>query len=178
MSEHLFDFILQTVWKFHQWSCCLSFWLAAVSAAGCLNGHAHQPAEQNGAEPTGGGDSSSTQQSSQLETTSFCSSEEDSGGRSVTHTQSFSVFYPPSILIYNEYWLWIKICLTEKHVEECSVVFCALGRVCIQPQLPPPIRGQSSRYVAWEAKPRVLDLQEYHSVKWLWTYLMYPLCQL
>ncbi|XP_051254914.1 segment polarity protein dishevelled homolog DVL-3 [Dicentrarchus labrax] len=48
---------------------------------GCLNGHAHQPAEQNGAEPTGGGDSSSTQQSSQLETTSFCSSEEDSGGR-------------------------------------------------------------------------------------------------
>ncbi|KAM9359681.1 LOW QUALITY PROTEIN: segment polarity protein dishevelled homolog DVL-3 [Symphorus nematophorus] len=48
---------------------------------GRLNGHAHQSAKQNGAEPTGGGDSSSTQQSSQLETTSFCSSEEDSGGR-------------------------------------------------------------------------------------------------
>ncbi|XP_044059128.1 segment polarity protein dishevelled homolog DVL-3 isoform X1 [Siniperca chuatsi] len=48
---------------------------------GSLNGHTHQPAEQNGAGPTGGGDSSSTQQSSQLETTSFCSSEEDSGGR-------------------------------------------------------------------------------------------------
>ncbi|XP_038548392.1 segment polarity protein dishevelled homolog DVL-3-like isoform X2 [Micropterus salmoides] len=48
---------------------------------GRLNGHAHKPAQQNGAGPTGGGDSSSTQQSSQLETTSFCSSEEDSGGR-------------------------------------------------------------------------------------------------
>ncbi|XP_068561385.1 segment polarity protein dishevelled homolog DVL-3 isoform X1 [Cebidichthys violaceus] len=49
---------------------------------GRLNGHAHQqPADQNGAGPTGGGDSSSTQPSSQLETTSFCSSEEDSGGR-------------------------------------------------------------------------------------------------
>ncbi|KAM8768099.1 segment polarity protein dishevelled homolog DVL-3-like [Acanthopagrus schlegelii] len=48
---------------------------------GRLNGHAHRPAQQNGAEPSGGGDSSSTQQSSQLETTSFCSSEEDSGGR-------------------------------------------------------------------------------------------------
>uniref|UniRef100_UPI0037E91772 segment polarity protein dishevelled homolog DVL-3 n=1 Tax=Semicossyphus pulcher TaxID=241346 RepID=UPI0037E91772 len=47
----------------------------------CLNGHAQQSAEQNGAEPRGGGDSSSTQPSSQLETTSFCSSEEDSGGR-------------------------------------------------------------------------------------------------
>ncbi|XP_019118589.1 segment polarity protein dishevelled homolog DVL-3 [Larimichthys crocea] len=52
-----------------------------VNRVGRLNGHAHQTAEQNGAEPTGGGDSSSTQQSSQLETTSFCSSEEDSGGR-------------------------------------------------------------------------------------------------
>ncbi|XP_037619163.1 segment polarity protein dishevelled homolog DVL-3-like, partial [Sebastes umbrosus] len=53
---------------------------------GRLNGHAHQqPADQKGAGPTGG-DSSSTQQSSQLETTSFCSSEEDSGGRSDTHT--------------------------------------------------------------------------------------------
>ncbi|XP_041796056.1 segment polarity protein dishevelled homolog DVL-3 [Chelmon rostratus] len=52
-----------------------------VNPAGCLNGHAHQPSEQSGAEPAGGGDSSSTQQSSQLEMTSFCSSEEDSGGR-------------------------------------------------------------------------------------------------
>ncbi|XP_071353068.1 segment polarity protein dishevelled homolog DVL-3-like isoform X2 [Trachinotus anak] len=46
-----------------------------------LNGHTHQPADQNGAEPTGASDSFSTQQSSELETTSFCSSEEDSGGR-------------------------------------------------------------------------------------------------
>ncbi|KAI3353984.1 hypothetical protein L3Q82_018543, partial [Scortum barcoo] len=59
---------------------------------GRLNGHAHQPAEQNGAGPTSGGDSSSTQQSSQLETTSFCSSEEDSGGSSVTDsTMSLNV---------------------------------------------------------------------------------------
>ncbi|XP_068440603.1 segment polarity protein dishevelled homolog DVL-3 isoform X2 [Clinocottus analis] len=47
---------------------------------GRLIGHAHhQPADHNGAGPTG--DGSSTQRSSQLETTSFCSSEEDSGGR-------------------------------------------------------------------------------------------------
>lgn len=59
------------------------------SAGRCVNGHAHPPAKQNGAEPTGGGDSSSTQPSSQLETTSFCSSEEDSGGRWDTHTHPF-----------------------------------------------------------------------------------------
>ncbi|XP_041652826.1 segment polarity protein dishevelled homolog DVL-3 isoform X2 [Cheilinus undulatus] len=53
----------------------------AKDTGGRLNGHAHQPGDQNGRKPAGGGDSSSTQQSSQLETTSFCSSEEDSGGR-------------------------------------------------------------------------------------------------
>ncbi|KAG7479865.1 segment polarity protein dishevelled-like DVL-3-like [Solea senegalensis] len=46
-----------------------------------VNGHTHQPADQNGAGPAGSGDSSSTQLSSELETTSFCSSEDDSGGR-------------------------------------------------------------------------------------------------
>ncbi|XP_028429953.1 segment polarity protein dishevelled homolog DVL-3, partial [Perca flavescens] len=54
---------------------------AEEEEGGRLNGHAHRPADQNGAEPTGEGDSSSTQPSSQLETSSFCSSEEDSGGR-------------------------------------------------------------------------------------------------
>ncbi|XP_039987656.1 segment polarity protein dishevelled homolog DVL-3 [Xiphias gladius] len=55
-----------------------------------LNGHAHHPADQNGAGPTGAGDSSSTQQSSELETTSFCSSEEDSGGRFSQSTENSS----------------------------------------------------------------------------------------
>ncbi|XP_022594135.1 segment polarity protein dishevelled homolog DVL-3-like [Seriola dumerili] len=55
-----------------------------------LNGNAHQPADQNGARPTGAGDSSSTQQSSELETTSFCSSEEDSGGRFSQSTEQSS----------------------------------------------------------------------------------------
>ncbi|XP_030008882.1 segment polarity protein dishevelled homolog DVL-3-like [Sphaeramia orbicularis] len=56
---------------------------------GHLNGHAHQPSEQNGA-GTKGGDSSSTQQSSELETTSFCSSEDDSGGRFSQSTERSS----------------------------------------------------------------------------------------
>ncbi|XP_034404376.1 segment polarity protein dishevelled homolog DVL-3 isoform X2 [Cyclopterus lumpus] len=55
--------------------------VASEERGGRLNGHTHQPADQNGAGPTGGGDGWSTQRSSQLETTSFCSSEEDSGGR-------------------------------------------------------------------------------------------------
>ncbi|XP_040902162.1 segment polarity protein dishevelled homolog DVL-3 [Toxotes jaculatrix] len=61
-------------------------------ASGHLNGHAHahRPAEQNGAGPTGAGDSLSNQQSSELETTSFCSSEEDSGGRFSQSTEQSS----------------------------------------------------------------------------------------
>ncbi|XP_042270097.1 segment polarity protein dishevelled homolog DVL-3-like [Thunnus maccoyii] len=60
-----------------------------VRDRGGLNGHAHQPADQSGAGPTGG-DSSSNQQSSELETTSFCSSEEDSGGRFSQSTEQSS----------------------------------------------------------------------------------------
>ncbi|XP_062275954.1 segment polarity protein dishevelled homolog DVL-3 [Scomber scombrus] len=59
-----------------------------VSGRGRQNGHAHQPANQSGAGPTG--DSSSNRQSSELETTSFCSSEEDSGGRFSQSTEQSS----------------------------------------------------------------------------------------